>query len=78
MIKKLLLTICALLVINISGCMPFLDQFDGGYRYCKKHDVVWHKQWGETHNCKEGAIIRNANGSIKIKEAWETQPKEVK
>lgn len=67
-----------ILCLFLSGCMPFFDQFDGGYRYCKKHDICWHKGFGETHNCKEGAIIRNSDGSIKIKEAWETQPKEVK
>jgi hypothetical protein len=60
----------SILLIGISGC-AILDQFDGGYRYCKKHDVYWHKQWGETHNCKEGAIIHKADGSIKVKEAWQ-------
>ena len=47
-----------ILAIGLSGCSFFFDQFDGGYRYCKKDDVYWHKQWGETHNCKEGKVLR--------------------
>ena len=47
------------------GCAAFNDQFDGGYRYCKKDDVYWHKQWGETHKCEWGSIVKNADGTIR-------------
>ena len=66
MLKKLLSLIS--ITILLSGCVLFLpltDSLDGGYRYCKKHDVYWHTQWNETHNCKEGSVIRRDGVEIR-------------
>jgi hypothetical protein len=32
------------------------------YKHCRKHLVVWDIVKGQTHDCKEGALVRDKNG----------------
>lgn len=63
--KNIKILLIIFIPIFLSGCIGYqLDQLSGGYRHCGKHQVTWHTYYGETHNCKEGAIVKNSKGEI--------------
>ena len=51
-----------LMVFLLSGCAT-LDGLSGGYRYCEKHDIVWHTHVGQYHKCKKESVARNSDGT---------------